>query len=284
MNQRFKALILFIRYLFDQIRQHNVFNLSSTLAFTTLLAFVPLFTVVFAFLSSLPIARDVAVDINHFVLTYFIPEIGPEIEEVLSGFIQNAMRMQLISFISLLVTALMLIATIDKAMHEIWHEARKRTALGSLFIYWLVLIITPLMLATSIAISSYVSTLKWFDEVPEQIGVMWTLILPWLSSTIGLTLLYQVIPSAAVKFRHALFGAMFAALLFELSKRLFSLYIAHFPVQEAIFGALAVFPLFLIWLFVAWLVVLLGAEVCHALGVSMRRWVISSPAQSRHPN
>jgi membrane protein len=266
MHARFKVLINLGQYLIEQVLKHNLFNLASTLAFTTLLASVPLFTVIFAFISHLPFFQDMGQDLNHFVLSYFLPDVGADIESLLSGFISNALKMQSWGFIFLIVTAVMLLSTIDKAIHVIWNDGRKRSALWSLVIYWLVLVITPLTLALSIATSSYLSTLNWLQEVPIDIGLGWALIFPWLMTTLGLMMLYKTIPSEPVLMKHALIAAVFAALLFELSKRLFSLYIAHFPVQEAIFGALAAFPLILIWLFVTWLVILLGAEVCHALG------------------
>jgi len=258
----------FFHYLLVQIRRHSLFNLSSTLAFTSLLAFVPLFTVIFAYVSHLPWIQDKAVEVNHVILTYFIPDVGTDVEGLLQGFIDRALRMQFWGLISLVITALMLIATIDKAIHEIWHDANKRSAMGSLLVYWLVLIISPLALVVSMSITSFVGAQSWWLAMPTQASIVWTLILPWMSSTVGLTLLYWAIPSSPVKFINALIGASSAALLFELSKRLFGLYITHFPLQEAIFGALAAFPLILIWLFVAWLVILLGAELCYALGLS----------------
>ena len=268
MHPRFKDFMNFFRYLSVQIRRHSLFNLASTLAFTSLLAFVPLFTVIFAYVSHIPWIQDRAVEVNHVILTYFIPDVGADVEGLMKGFIENALSMQVWGLVTLVITALMLIATIDKAIHKIWHDARKRSALGSLLVYWLVLIISPLALALSLAITSYVSALSWVASMPSEASLLWTLILPWLSSTIGLTLLYWTIPSSPVKFINAFVGAMTAALLFELSKRLFGLYIYHFPLQEAIFGALAAFPLILIWLFVAWLVILLGAELCYAMGLS----------------
>ena len=270
MHSRFKAFHRLITYLIKQISHHNLFNLAATLAFTSLLAFVPLFTVIFAMISQLPFVQGMAQEINHFVLTYFIPDVGADIENTLNGFIANAMKMQWWGFVFLVVTAMMLISTIDKAIHELWHDARKRTAWVSLLIYWAVLFLTPLTLGISLAITSYVSTLSWLSTMPEQFGISWTLVFPVLISTLGLMLLYKTIPSSYVKMTHALIGALFASLLFELSKRLFTLYINYFPVQEAIFGALAAIPLILIWLYVTWLVILLGAELCHAL--SSNEW------------
>ena len=259
-----------LKYLLKEISDHNIFNLAASLAFTSLLAIVPLFTVVFAFVSELPLVQDWAVEINHFILAFLIPDVGADVEGIMNVFITNALEMQWWGFVFLFLTAIMLIATIDKAMHIIWHEAVRRKALTSLLIYWLVLLLTPITLGASIAITSYVSTLGFLSGVPEQIGLRWTLIFPWLITSAGLMLLYKTIPSTKVKLFHAMISAIFASFLFEVSKKLFSLYIEYFPVQEAIFGALAAIPLILIWLYVTWLVILLGAELCHALG--SQRW------------
>ncbi len=255
-----------LKYLYSEISDHNIFNLAASLAFTSLLAIVPLFTVVFAFVSQLPMAQGWAQEINHFILGSLLPDVGTDVESVMATFINNALEMQWWGFIFLVVVAIMLIATIDKAIHIIWHDVKKRAALASLFIYWSVLLLTPISLGISIATSSYISTLGWLDILPGDIGIRWTLIFPWLMTALGLMLLYKTIPSSKVKISHAFVSALFASFLFEISKRLFSLYIEYFPVQEAIFGALAAIPLLLIWLYVTWLVILVGAEVCHALG------------------
>lgn len=262
-----------LKYLFKEISDHNILNLAASLAFTSLLAIVPLFTVVFAFVSQVPMAQGWAQEINHFVLGSLIPDVGTDVEGVMSTFINNALEMQWWGFIFLLVVAFMLIATIDKAIHIIWHDVKKRAALTSILIYWSVLMLTPISLGISIATSSYISTLGWLDVLPGDIGLSWTLIFPWLMTALGLMLLYKTIPSTRVRLGHALLSAIFASFLFEISKRLFSLYIEFFPVQEAIFGALAAIPLLLIWLYITWLVILLGAELCHALGSNKWRLI-----------
>lgn len=266
MKQGINIILRLLKYLFREISDHNVFNLAASLAFTSLLAIVPLFTVAFAFISELPLVRDWAEEMNHFILSSFIPDVGADVEGVMVGFINNALDMQWWGYLFLILTAIMLIATIDKSMHIIWHEARKRTAWSSLLIYWSVLLLTPITLGLSIATTSYIGTLGWLDALPEEIGLRWTLIFPMLVAALGLMLLYKTIPSSKVKISHAFWSAIFASFLFEISKRLFSLYIEYFPVQEAIFGALAAIPLILIWLYVTWLIILLGAELCHALG------------------
>lgn len=266
MKQGINIILRLLKYLLQQISDHNVFNLAATLAFTSLLAIVPLFTVVFAFVSELPLVQGWAEEINHFILSSFIPDVGTDVEGIMTQFINNALAMQWWGYLFLVLTAIMLIATIDKAMHIIWHEARKRTALSSILIYWSVLLLTPITLGVSLATTSYIGTMSWMELMPEDFGLRWTLIFPMLVAALGIMLLYKTIPSSKVKTAHAFWSAIFASFLFEISKRLFSLYIEYFPVQEAIFGALAAIPLILIWLYVTWLIILLGAELCHALG------------------
>ena len=186
-------------------------------------------------------------------------------KDTVLGFVQKASSMKPIGFSFLIITVLMLFSAIDRGFNHIWRTKKRRKAIIAFFMYWLLLIVGPLFLGLSIALSSYFTSLLLITDTGRQIGGQLTIVLPWLLTTIGLTIIYLIIPNSRVRFLHAIIGATVAGFLFEVAKKIFTIYVTSFPLQEIIFGALSVLPLFLIWVYMSWLVILIGAEVCHGL-------------------
>lgn len=267
MKARMEWTVKFLRYLMYRFIDDKLSNIAATLTLTSLLALIPLLAVVFSILSALPLAENLGQGIESFIFSNFVPAFGTEIKTTVHGFVDKASAMQTLGFSSLVVTAILLLRTIDTAFNQIWHTQQQRKALMALLIYWSVLIVGPLLLGASIALSSYFASVILATDAGRHIGGFLILVLPWLLTTLGLAILYLVIPNAKIRFSHALVGAIVAGLLFELAKQLFTMYVISFPLQEIIFGALSAVPLFIIWVYLSWLVILLGAEVCHGLAV-----------------
>ena len=265
MAYRMEWLAGFIRYLMTRLWRDELTYAASALTITTLLAMVPLLSLVFTFLARLPVSLELASNVENFIFTHFVPSISDDLQTNLHGFIEQAGQLSTIGFISLVVTALIMMRTIERAFQKIWHSSTKRKAIKSLLIYWVVLVLGPLFLGLSIFLSSYFTSLLLIYEGIREVGLQLRVILPVLLSIIGLTLLYWLIPNAKVRFLHAFIGATTAGILFELVKVLFTSYVTHFPVQEVIFGTLAVIPLFMIWVYLSWLLILIGAEITHGL-------------------
>lgn len=265
MKARMEWLVKYLRYLVHRLIEDKLSNIAAMLTVTSLLAIVPLLAVVFSIISALPLVQNLQEGMQTFIFSNFVPAFGKEIEETIGGFVQKASEMKTLGFSSLVVTAIMLLSTIDQAFNQIWRTEQKRKAIVALLIYWSVLILGPLLLGLSIALSSYFTSILIMTDTGRQIDAMLTIFLPWFLTTIGLTILYLVIPKERVRLTHAIAGALVAGLLFELAKRLFTMYVTSFPLQEIIFGALSAVPLFLIWVYLSWLIILMGAEVCHGL-------------------
>ncbi|MCP3675467.1 MAG: YihY family inner membrane protein [Gammaproteobacteria bacterium] len=255
----------FLHYLARRFATDKLSNIAATLTLTSLLAVIPLLAVVFTILSALPFAQNLGLEIQAFIFSNFVPAVTDDLQLTVIGFVEKASNMKALGFTFLVITAIMLLRTIDAGFNQIWRTKQRRKALVAFIIYWSVLILGPLFLGISIALSSFFTSLLIVTDTGRQIGAQLTIILPWLLTTIGLAILYLVIPNSRVKISHAITGAMVAGILFELSKRLFTMYVTSFPMQEIIFGALSAVPLFMIWVYLSWLVILLGAEVCHGL-------------------
>lgn len=231
------------------------------LAYVTLLSLVPLIAVGVAIFSAFPGFEDTRIAIENFLFANFIPTSSDVIKEHITSFAGNANQMTAVGIGFLAAIALLLIRNVDATLNRIWRIKAKRPMMISFAVYWMVLSLGPLLLGASIGVTSYIVSLVSFADqgIPGFSGFLLKL-LPYLISMAGFILLYTLVPNTRVSFRAAILGALFAALLFELTKKGFALYISHFPSYEVIYGAVATIPILFVWIYLSWVVVLLGAE------------------------
>lgn len=257
----------FARYLLARLLHDRINVNAGYLAYITLLSIVPMLTVLLSVLSSFSIFADVGNTIQDFVITHFVPAAGDAVKSALLEFIGNTGKMTAVGGAFLFVAALMLISNIDKNLNYIWRVTKKRRAVFSFSMYWMILTLGPILVGASIAVTSYVTSLTVIDN--QVFSSAYQLILRWLPlilSFLAFVGLYMLVPNKKVKLSHGMIGALVAALLFELSKKAFAAYITQFPSYQLIYGALAAIPILFIWVYLCWLIVLVGAEVTAALG------------------
>ena len=231
------------------------------LAYVTLLSLVPLIAVGVAIFSAFPGFESTRIEIENFLFTNFVPTSSDVIKEHISSFAGNANQMTAVGIGFLAAIALLLIRNVDATLNRIWRIKHKRPMMISFAVYWMVLSLGPLLLGASIGVTSYIVSLVSFADqgIPGFSGFLLKL-LPYLISMAGFIMLYTLVPNTRVSFKAAVPGALFAALLFELTKKGFALYISHFPSYEVIYGAVATIPILFVWVYLSWVVVLLGAE------------------------
>lgn len=265
---RFAPAMAFGRLLVASFVKHGNLQRASALAYTTLLSLVPLMAVVFAIFSAFPIADQLAQKVQDFVFQNFMPAAGEAVQAYLAKFSAKAGRMSGVSFIALLVVALLLMGSIESAFNDIWEVKRKRRLLGRFLVYWAALSLGPVLIAISILASSYIVSLPLLNQASvSQVGKEISNLVPMASSVLAFALFYWLVPNKSVRGWHALSGGLLAAILFEWAKSGFAWYVTSFTSYQAIYGALAAVPIFLVWIYVSWLVVLLGAEFVHVLGI-----------------
>ncbi|MBZ2192114.1 virulence factor BrkB family protein [Pseudoalteromonas arctica] len=231
------------------------------LAYVTLLSLVPLIAVGVAIFSAFPGFESTRMEIESFLFTNFVPTSTDVIREHISSFAGNANQMTAVGIGFLAAIALLLIRNVDATLNRIWRIKKKRPMMISFAVYWMVLSLGPMLLGASIGVTSYIVSLVSFADqgIPGFSGFLLKL-LPYGISMVGFIMLYTLVPNTRVSFRAAIPGAFFAALLFELTKKGFALYISHFPSYEVIYGAVATIPILFVWVYLSWIVVLLGAE------------------------
>lgn len=260
-------LLTFVYRMIRRFIAHGGLERAGSLAYTTLLSLVPLMTVVFAILSAFPIADRFSEMVQDFIFRNFMPASGEVVHRYLLEFSHKASRLSGVGFLVLLLVAIMLMSTIDNTFNRIWDVRRKRRPLNKFLVYWAVLSMGPLLVGASVLATSYLISLPMISEATStgmgRILLAWV---PSLTSGIAFTLLYWLVPNRPVRLRHAMAGGVLAAVLFEYSKQAFAWYVTTFPTYEAIYGALAAIPIFLLWIYLSWLVVLLGAEFTYTLG------------------
>lgn len=263
----FKVGLAFVRYLQQRIVHDRLTVTAGSMAYVTLLSLVPLITVVLSALSSFPVFAGLGELLQNFVIEHFVPAAGEVVKTYLNEFVANAGKMTAVGIGALFVVAMMLISTIDTALNYIWRIRAKRRPVISFSIYWMVLTLGPILVGSSIAVSSYLGSLNLLgSELVHGFFQQMLRGLPVVMSSLAFLGLYLLVPNTKVKFSHALIGALTASLLFETSKKGFALYITNFPSYQVIYGALAVIPILFVWVYLCWCIVLLGAEITASLG------------------
>ncbi len=240
---------------------------ASSLAYTTLLSIVPLVTVMFGLFGSVSVLSDFSEAIQDFVFSNFVPEFGWTIQGYLTDFSDKASKLTITGSMVLVLIAVMLMATIDNAFNRIWIVKNKRSPIARLLVYWGVLTMGPLLIGVGLASTSYLLSIPAVADVDSTFNLKARVLswLPFLTTSIAFSLLYILIPNCYVSKKHAVIGGFICAILFELAKYGFGIYVREMPSYENIYGAVAIIPLFLIWIYVSWMIVLFGAHITFCL-------------------
>ncbi|MBB2497292.1 YihY family inner membrane protein [Aquipseudomonas ullengensis] len=272
MRQRLDDVVEFWRFLFQRFLADRAMHSAAALTYTTLFAVVPMMTVTFAMLSAIPVFQGMGEQIQAFIFHNFVPSSGETVQEYLQAFTTQARHLTWAGVVLLAVTAFMMLVTIEKAFNAIWRVRQPRRGVSSFLLYWAILSLGPLLLGVGFAVSTYIASLSLLSGPDALIGAKTLLgFAPLLSSVAAFTLIYASVPNARVPLQHALLGGLFTAVLFEIAKALFAQYVRLFPGYQLIYGAFATVPLFLLWVYLSWLIVLFGAELVCNLS-SSRHW------------
>jgi len=253
------------RRVLGRVREARLPTIASALAFTTVLALVPLLTVSVAVLSMFPFFEQWGDAAQNLLYENLIPATGDVVRTYLEEFAGHAGSLTGLGLVTLVITALLLLSTIEDAFNEIWGMKKGRTFAQRILLYWTLLTLGPVLIALSLSLTSYLGAWVVDELAPEMnrsaFGLWLVQILPIILEGIGFLLMYLIVPSRAVPVRFALLGAGIAVALFELSKYGFVLFISNFPTYQIIYGALWTIPVFLVWIYLSWLVTLVGACV-----------------------
>ncbi|QBC32195.1 MULTISPECIES: YihY family inner membrane protein [Pandoraea] len=256
-----------LRYALARAQDDRIPQVAASLTFTSILSIVPLFAVTFALFTAFPIFNTFRDALQGFLIEHLMPEsVNAQIFNYLNQFASKAKGLTAFGLIGLLVTAVLTLMTIESAFNVIWRVRRPRPIAQRLLIYWSLLTLGPLLIGVSLSISSYVFTqsMSLVSTLPPVVTSLLSLIPPALTSVVFM-LMYLYMPNCKVDWRDALVGGVVAALAFDLTKRGFGMYIRQFPTYTAVYGAFAAVPIFLLWIYLSWLVALIGATITSVL-------------------
>ena len=263
MSSKLRQLGRFLMHVLRRFDEDRCLQIASSLTFTTLLALVPLATIMLTLLSAFPVFSGLGEQIHAFLLANMLPETaGKVVSGYLEQFTGRAGRLTVVGTAFLAVTAFMMMFTMEHAFNSIWRVSRRRPLAQRILVYWAALTLGPVLIGASLSITSYVvgASLGLTRGAPAA-GTAILSLVPFALTWAAFTLLYYVVPNRAVRPRHALAGGLVAAFVFELMKRSFAVFIAQMPTYTLVYGAFAVIPIFLLWIYFSWVVIVIGALI-----------------------
>jgi membrane protein len=253
--------------LYERFREDRLGLTASSLTFTTLISLVPLFTVALAIFGALPMFDQLQVTLQRWLVSSMVPDsIAKPVLVNLNVFVSKSSQMGLAGGVFFVVTALALILTIDRKLNDIWRVRRPRGVTQRVLVYWAVLTLGPLVLALSLTLTAYAVGDQRALIKGLSVGTrVWLEALEWVLVVGGIAALYRYVPNTPVRWTHALLGGLFVALGLDAAKALLGWYFASIPTYSVVYGAFAAVPILLIWVYVAWVIVLLGAVIAAYL-------------------
>jgi len=258
----------FFAFVWRRFAEERCLRMAASLSYTSLLAIVPLTAIAFAMLAAFPVFEGIRGEFQEILFGNFLPQSADAMREYFDQFVQNTTRLTAVGIVGLAVTAILLLGTIETDLNAIFRGGRARARAPRLLVFWALITLGPLLLGASFSLSTYFFALtRWVgaEAVSNSVGVV-TGFLPTFIVIVALTLCYIVVPNRRVRLRDAVVGGLVAGLLFALLRRGFGVYVAKFPTYQTIYGAVSVVPIFLVWMYLSWAVVLLGANLTAVLG------------------
>lgn len=255
-------------HVFRRMSADHCAQMAAGLSYTSLLALVPLATIGFAMFAAFPVFEAHRSSIRDFLLQNVLAGSIDNIDRSFATFLANAGELTTVGILALAITAVMLLVAIESALNAIFRVAQPRATANRILVYWAVLTLFPLLVGTSFSLSAYLFT---SSQALEAIGADPTLLgrvaraLPALMVVLAFATVYKIVPNRPVRWGNALLGGLVGGLLFASLRWGFGMYLLHFPSYQAIYGALATLPILMVWMYLSWLAVLIGASVAAAI-------------------
>jgi membrane protein len=261
-----ERVLALARFLGRRFVEDRLFQAAGALAYTTVFALVPLTMVVVGVVSAFPVFEQWRDRLTDFVFSNFVPSSARAVETYLLQFSGKAAQLTGAGVVALVASLLITLNGVETAFNRIWRVSDARPKLIRFLVYWTAITLGALVATSSLALSSRVFALALFDtDTGRWLQELLIALAPWFIEWLAFATLYRVVPHRRVAWRHALTGAALATLLFEAIKAAFGLYLGSFNSYQRIYGAVAFAPIFLVWIYLTWVVILLGASLASAL-------------------
>lgn len=263
------------RFALQRAAEKKLTQVAASLTFTTVLGIVPLLAVVLSLFTAFPLFADFRVALEGFLTTSLMPPaVSDTVMQYLNQFAAKASGLTAVGSLVLIVTSILLIMTIDEAFNDIWQVERQRPLRQRMLVYWAIISLGPILAGGSLWATSVLAreSLGHVEELPTIISFALSFV-PLIVTGLGFTALFVGVPNRRVLWRDALVGGLGTAVVLEIMRTGFAYYLTQFPSYTIIYGAFATLPIFLLWIYLSWLAILLGATVAATLpALKQRRW------------
>ncbi len=268
----------FLSYLWRRYNEDGCIHRAAALTYMSLFALVPLMTVIYAVAAMVPAFNAVGDQIQSYLFNNLVPTRGAEIQAYMVKFSEQAKNLTGAGISFLIVTAILMLRSIENTFNTIWRTERARSGAAAFMLYWAVLSLAPLSVGVALGITTYLASLTVFFDGIDVLGAG-SALLSMVPTALGIavsTLVYITVPNCRVPFFHALIGSVVVIGLFQIAQALFTLVVVGSS-YAFIYGAFAALPLFLLWLNLTWQIVLFGGILVHALSAYQREKAGSQP-------
>jgi membrane protein len=269
MNLRFNRdrTLTFSHFLWQRFLDDKCFETAGALSYTTLVSLVPLTVAVLAMFAAFPMFEEARDTLINFVFSNFVPAAGETVQKALLDFASNARKLTGISILVMLFSAVSMMNSIEDRLNRIWQVRHHRPWGPRLLLYWAALTLGPILVVGGIAVTSYLAAVPMLRDAGDQLGIAQQLLkaLPFVVTFLTLWLMYSTVPNRRVNKKHTAIGALLGAILFELARWMFTHYVQHAQNYQQIYGALAIIPLLLLWIYLSWVIVILCASVAASV-------------------
>lgn len=267
MKEKFIVASECINYSIKQFKETGCGYRAAALSFTTLLSFIPLMTLGFGILAKFGLFKNIAHQVQVFIFTNFLASSGTAkgIQKYLNNFVAQSNQLSIISLVLLVVTATMMIFTLEQTLNNIWKTDKRRHWTLTALLYWTTLLFVPMLIGITIFLASHLIPLPFLDSCFFKIA--FSILLPFLLTIFAFTFLYTLVPNCNVPFIYGFIGALIATCLFEGAKYIFKLYLYYFPTYKIIYGAFSFFPIFLLWIYICWVITFIGAVISYSVSL-----------------
>ena len=262
--------VQFLMYLIKNFLDDNCTQKAALLTYTTLLSIVPILTLLFVILSTIPQLAEAREQIQNLIFSNMLPSTGMQVSKYLNQFANNSSNLTIMGVGILFFTTISTLTTIETAFNQIWRVEKKETSWLNLVRYWVIITLLPIVLAVVMIVSSTVQSLSFLNQKIGGYGIDWAIWVQIVSIAIflmGLVALYWFIPRCQVRFKHALVAGIVVGIIFEILRLTFGVIVDNFTSYKAVYGAFAILPLFLLWIYISWNIILLGVQISYCLTI-----------------
>ncbi|MCG2574038.1 YihY family inner membrane protein [Acinetobacter sp. ME22] len=263
-----KKWFQFLLFTINRFENDRCRDKAASLTYTTLFAVVPMLTVFLVIISSIKALEPARQQVQHLIYTNLLPKSSIAFDQAFNSFTDKSSNLTVIGILFLFLTSLMMLTSVEEAFNRIWRVKQQRGGIIGFMRYWTIISLGPILLGSAFVISSTVASLNILSNnfVGYQIdGTVFLGFISYILIILGFFIIYWTIPNRSVPIKAAAIAGILSGSIFQLLKSFFGFMMANFTSYELVYGAFAAVPIFLLWIYLSWNIVLLGVEVSFAL-------------------